>query len=359
MSQRIASARILRALTLFVALFFGCGGSQTDTHTAEPKPVASAQPSASVAPSAAQAAGSAAQAPASADAGAATASVPQVAWRPLLYRIAGSKPSYLFGTIHIPDDRLAKLPGSLDKAIADSDEIVNEMPLDEATQTQMASSVKMPRGKRLSTSIPAPLLERVKHAFSSVGIPDAAMPAVMAKLDDVKVWAIAVQIALIDHMKDLATGGKGIDSVIYDRGQSAHKRTTGLETAAEQLAVFDGLTADEQARVLEQALDERDKNLQEHKDPIATLMNLYIAGDEAPLLAELNRGFDLKRPLDQKLLKRLITDRNKIMADRIDGKIKSAPPRSYFVAIGAAHLLGDDGVIAQLKKKGYAIERVP
>ncbi len=357
-----ASARILQrarliALTLLVTLLFGCGGGQADTRTDNanaPKPGASSQPTAS-----ASAAPVATEAPAVSDAGTATvaSTVPQVAWRPLLYRVTGKgKSSYLFGTIHIPDDRISKLPAALDKAIADSDEIVNEMPLDDATQARMVAAVKMPAGKRLSTSITAPLYDRLKKAFESAGIPAAAL----GMMEGVKVWAVAIQVALLDHLKDLAsTSNKGIDSVIHDRGAGAHKSTTGLETAAEQLAVFDGLTADEQSRVLEQALDERDKNVQEHKDPIAVLMNLYIAGDEAPLLAELNRGFDLKRPLDQKLLKRLITDRNKVMAERIDARIKSAPPRSYFVAIGAAHLLGDDGVIAQLKKKGYAIERVP
>jgi len=352
-TANLAAARLFAGLTLVLGLFFGCHGS-ADTHVDTPAAVASTQPSA--APSA-TAAPSLAQAP---DASAAPAQAPvAVTWRPLLYKIGGTRPSYLFGTIHLPDPRIATFPPALGRAIDGSEEIVNEMPLDDGTQAQMVAAVKMPRGKHLSTSVPAPLLERLKRAFVSAGVPEAAIPAVFAKLDDVKVWAMAVQVALLDHMKDMQGGDKGIDSLIHDRGAGAHKRTTGLETAAEQIAVFDGLTSDEQSRVLEQALDERDKNIKEGKDPIATLMNLYIAGDEAPLLAELNRGFDLQRPLDQKLLKRLITDRNKIMTERIDSKLKSAPPRSYFVAVGAAHLLGDDGVIAQLKKKGYAIERVP
>jgi uncharacterized protein YbaP (TraB family) len=94
------------------------------------------------------------------------------------------------------------------------------------------------------------------------------------------------------------------------------------------------------------------------KDPVGNLMNLYIAGSEAPLLSELNSGFDLSRPLDKKLLKRLITDRNVRMSDRIAALVKGHPTRAYFFAVGAAHLLGDDGVVAQLRKKGMTIERV-
>ena len=46
----------------------------------------------------------------------------------------------------------------------------------------------------------------------------------------------------------------------------------------------------------------------------------------APLLTQLNQGFDLKKPLDQKIMKRLITDRNKIMTDRISAKLKACGP---------------------------------
>jgi uncharacterized protein len=349
MRRHLAAARLLAALTLVLCLFFGCHGS-ADTHVDTPPTVATAQPSA--APSASAAASAQTQAP---DALVAPAPAPvAVAWKPLLFKIAGAKPSYLFGTIHIPDPRLATFPPSLEKAIADSDEIVNEMPLDDATQAQMAAALKMPPGKHLSTSISPALLERLKRTFESKNLPGAAV----ALMDNFKVWAVAVQVALIDHVKELMTAGKPIDMNIHDKAVAGGKAASGLETEAEQVAVFDGLSGAEQARMLEQVLDEADKNQKEGKDPIATLMGLYIAGDEAPLLAELDKGFDLKRPLDQKLLKRLITDRNKIMTQRLDAKIKANPRRGYFVAVGAAHLLGDDGVIAQLKKKGYSIERV-
>jgi uncharacterized protein YbaP (TraB family) len=356
--SRSRTPRLTAALSLSVAFLFalllasGCSGEKHTTDVPQ-APIASA----GAAPSASSSAEPVASATSDGDAGAQTAPTPAASvWKPLLYRvtIAGAKPSYLFGTIHIPDPRIALFPASLDKAIAAADEIVNEMPLDDASQAHMAGAVKMPAGKKLSTSIPPALYARLKQVFASKGLPDAVMIA----MDGFKVWAVAVQVTMLDHMREMMTGGKAIDMVLHDRGVAGHKRTTGLETEAEQLAVFDGLTNDEQARMLEQVLDERDKDLKEGKDPIAVLMSLYIAGEEAPLLAELNGGFDLKRPLDQKLMKRLITDRNKIMAQRTDARIKAHPTQSYFIAVGAAHLLGDDGVIAQLKKKGYAVERV-
>lgn len=335
----------------FISIFVGLAcGSSKDQHVDNPPPVASA----SAAPQA--------SASSSAEPVASSSVIPtqinpptqiNVAWKPLLYKISGTKPSYLFGTIHVPDPRIANFPASLDQAIASSDEIVNEMPLDNSNPMSMMASFQLPAGQSLTTQLTPTLHARLEKAFQS-GHP----PLPIAPFEHFKVWAVAAQVALLDHLMEMMSGGKAIDMNIHDKGKAAGKKTSGLETEAEQLQVFDGLNKDEQSRLLEQTLDQRDKDLKDGKDPVAKLMSLYVAGDEAPLLAELNAGFDSTKPLDQKLLKRLITDRNKIMTDRLVVKLKG-PPRAYFVAVGAAHLLGDDGVIAQLKKKGMTVERVP
>jgi len=342
--------RLLLRFVVVVAFLVGCGSSKDTRVTPPTTPVA--QASASAAPSATEA-------PSAVASSQAQTTPVAAAWHPLLYKITGGgvvAPSYLFGTIHVPDARLANFPPELQKAVDASDEIVNEMPLDKAGDPMsMMSSFTMPNGKSLATELPRPLYDRLKEAFTKKGL-GMAFPM----LEHMKVWAIAAQVALLDHMMEMATSGaKPIDVNLHDRGKAAGKATSGLETQAEQLSVFDGLTKDEQTRMLEQTLDQRDKDLREGNDPVAKLMNLYIAGSEQPLLTELNAGFDMTRPLDKKLLKRLITDRNKIMADRSTTLMKTHPRRAYFIAVGAAHLLGDDGVIAQLKKKGFAVERVP
>ena len=338
----MTKARFVR-FVLFVALFCGCGSSK-DQHVETPRGSATAAaPTAS-----ASAAATATQPPP-------TNLAVDADWHPLLYRVGGTKPSYLFGTIHVPDPRLQAFPQPLDKAIASSDEIVNEMPLDSANSMSMMTSIQLPQGKTLATELPAPLYARLKAAFVAKGF-GMAFPV----LEHMKVWAVAAQVALLDHLQDMmgSGGAKAIDMNIHDKAKDEGKATSGLETQAEQLAVFDGLTKDEQSRMLEQTLDQRVKDAKDGKDPVAALMTLYIAGAEAPLLKELDGGFDLSRPLDKKLLKRLITDRNKRMTDRIVALVKANPAKGYFFAVGAAHLLGDDGVVAQLKKKGMTVERV-
>jgi uncharacterized protein YbaP (TraB family) len=338
----------LHRFIAFVALLVAAGCGSSKEHVDTPKPVTSASaPVASDAPSA--------------SASTASSSVPEqvqlptqiTLWKPLLYRIGGAKPSYLFGTIHIPDERLTNPSESLKNAFHDAEEVVTELPLDDTSPAHAMQLASMPSGKSLTSELPKATYDRLKAVFVAKGL-GAGFPM----FEHLKVWAVGIQIGLLDHLQDLMSGAKPIDVVLHDRAKTLGKKTSGLETEAEQLAVFDTLTKDEQARFLEEALDERDKDAREHRDSFAMLMNLYLAGDEAPLLAQLNAGFDTQKPLDQKLLKRLITDRNKIMTDRITAKLKAAP-HVYFFAVGAAHLLGDDGIIAQLKKKGMTVERVP
>jgi uncharacterized protein YbaP (TraB family) len=336
-----SNAMVFRRFLAFVVLLIACGSSKERVDA--PKPSASDSASATVA---------------SAEPTTSSSTLPQqitppaITWKPLLYRVAGTKPSFLFGTIHVPDDRLVP-PDNLKNAFHDAEEVVTELPLDDTSPTHAMSLASLPNGKSLTTELPRATCDRLKAVFVKKGM-DAAFPM----MEHMKVWAVAVQIGLLDHLQQLIGGAKPIDVVIHDRAKELGKRTSGLETEAEQLAVFDGLSKDEQARFLEESLDERDKAERDHKDVFATLMTLYLAGEETPLLNELNAGFDPTKPLDQKLLKRLITDRNKIMTDRITAKMKSAPARQYLFAVGAAHLLGDDGIVAQLKKKGVTVERV-
>jgi uncharacterized protein len=337
------SHRFRRLLVFVVALVaFSCGSSKERVDA--PKPTPSAAESASAVASAEPSTSSSTtqQPPTQA----------QAVWHPLLYRVAGAKPSYLFGTIHVPDDRLMP-PENLKSAFHDAEEVVTELPLDDTSPAHAMQLASMPNGKSLSTELPKATYERLKKVFT-----DKGLGPVFPMMEHMKIWAVAIQISLLDHIQQLLGGAKPIDVIIHDRAKELGKHTSGLETEAEQLSVFDGLTKDEQSRFLEQALDERDKAERDHKDAFATLMNLYLAGDEAPLLTELNAGFDATRPLDQKLEKRLITDRNKIMTDRIAAKLKSPPARGYLFAVGAAHLLGDDGIVAQLRKKGLTVEKV-
>ncbi len=122
--------------------------------------------------------------------------------------------------------------------------------------------------------------------------------------------------------------------------------------------MFDGLSDEKQVRMLEQTLDLLDQFKAEGRDPIEHLLAAYLSGDEKKMLAAMLETYDPENELDKKLMKRLFTDRNATMSDRIAKKIEAGRGKSFFFAIGAGHLVGAEGMVAKLRARGLAIERV-
>jgi uncharacterized protein YbaP (TraB family) len=284
----------------------------------------------------------------------ATVPSPQAApeWRrPFLFRVtAAKKPWYVFGTIHVPDARFDTFPPELEAALRESESVYTEIPMDDATQLALAPRLMLPEGQSLSTVIPPKLHQRVSAAFASHGIP-------MAPFERMKPWAVSVQVAVLDKLFVLATK-KPLDAVVYQRAQASGKTVGGLETPEEQLAVFETLKPKEQTLLLEQAVDFRDQAHAAKRDPLAELLEAYIAGKDEELLRLLKEDYDPKDPLSAKLMKRVFTDRNRTLFERMLARVKASPDKVLFFAVGAGHLVGDDGVVERLRKQGMAPARL-
>ena len=216
---------------------------------------------------------------------------------PLLWRIDGQKPSFVFGTIHIPDDRLQKLHSLVEDALDDADEVYTEVKMDMGSQMKMAFKCMLPDNKTLEDVLPADLYARVEKLFKEKGIPFLGVKRF-------KIWAVSVQVALVDHIMELATK-QPLDAIIYARAEKAKKVVGGIETFEEQLQVFESLTQEEQIKMLRNELDERDKNQKKGIDVIKVLLETYLSGDDQELMRRLQEEFDPNDPIQKKLMKSL------------------------------------------------------
>jgi len=268
--------------------------------------------------------------------------------RPFVYRIVGAKPSWLFGTIHVSEPALATFPPSLDAAIEQAEVVNTEVPMDPSMGSEFIAGARLGGGKTLDNVLPPPLFARARGAFAEKSLD-------LAPFLHSKPWFLAVEVSLLDHLLELQ---QPIDARIYQRAQAARKEVGGLETVKEQIDVFDGLSEGEQVSMVEEALDQRDKARKDGRDPLHELLVAYLAGDEGGLEKALDRDYDPKNPLDVKMRARLLTDRNAHMAERIAERTRRTPARSWLFAVGSAHLLGTDGVVAKLRAAGLTVERV-
>lgn len=271
---------------------------------------------------------------------------------PLLWKITGpgGVSSYLFGTIHVPDASLQKLDVRVATALDGCQVFVSEVPLDLNTQMAMAMRTMLPGGKSLSDILPKKLYRQVRQLFTSKGIPGLVF-------NRLKVWAVAVQVVLVDHLMEMASKPP-LDQFLYKRAQAAGKRLDALETVAEQVDIFDSLQTAEQVQLLQSSLEYYRKYQKQGKDPVAELVAVYRSGDAQAIRSKIMEEYDQSQPLEKRLLDKLFFQRNRRMAERIAQRLHEQGKQVWFFAVGAGHLPGKDGIVERLRRAGFTVTRV-
>ena len=294
--------------------------------------------------------------------------------KPLLWKIEGEKPSYLFGTIHVPDDRVTNLPDVVKNALDNADAFYAELKMDMGSQMSAAKKMHLPAGTTLKTMLPEELYARYKAYVSSKidAMPMRALllgelrpmmknmveQQIMNEFNKFKPQVVAAQLAMLDYLPDLQMGKKPLDAFLYSRAQNAGKEVGGLEKIEEQLAVFESQSDEAAIEALAKSLEQLEKAAKEGKKATDELMDIYLSGDTEAMEKKAKEEFDPNDADQAKMWKMLNTDRNIRMTDRIEEKLKANPGKSYFFAVGSLHYVGDEGIVALLKKKGFTVTRV-
>lgn len=261
--------------------------------------------------------------------------------RGLLWKVesTGRAPSYVFGTIHLADPRVTALPPPVQQAFGEARHFLMELVPDADAVAQLAEAMIFADARTLMEIVGPALYKDVETAFQRRGIPTA----LLAKY---KPWAVAVILSLPN-----AADGVPLDLQLQLAAAAQGKTVEGLETAREQIAVFNDLALEEQRALLEAAL--REQALLEQQ--IEALVQAYLARD-LTRLRELAESHPLEdRALHDAVMRRLLADRNRRMVERMQPRLAQG---GAFVAVGAAHLPGPEGVLALLESRGYRVRAV-
>jgi uncharacterized protein YbaP (TraB family) len=302
-----------------------------------------------------------APAPAVAPAPAPTTAPASAVKSPFLWKIEGPVPSYLYGTIHVPDAQVTNLPPAVERAFASSGAVFTEIPMDAALQLGMMSRMMLPGDQSLSDVVGPELYTRLSQAITRSLPKDSPGPmaaALTAMLGRMKPWAAMLQLTMIEFMPDMLAGNKALDTMLFDRARSEGKETGGLETIDEQLSVFEVLTMDEQVRMLRLTLDTMDEAHKAGRSASRELIDGYLTGDLDKLAAMSNDSMKGEPELQKKFMARALDGRNVVMVDRLLVKRAERPAKICFFAVGTLHYAGADGIIALLEKKGLKVTRV-
>ena len=270
--------------------------------------------------------------------------------RPFLYRIEGTPPSFLYGTVHVPDERALALPRAVRLAFGRSDVVVTEVLLDESVQAEAARALLLPEGERLGEILPAGTYARARAYLEKRGLPIAAF-------EQHKVWVLATQLALLDYRTQFKARPP-LDLLLFQRAKERNKQVDALETHEDQIALMDGIGTDGQISMLQQTLGYLEAVQPDEPHPVERLLRAYLEGDEDALVSVSLEYADLDDPTTQKFLDAAIHGRNASMAATILQKLEGRPDLTYFFAIGALHIPGPEGVKARLEKSGRTVTRL-
>lgn len=260
----------------------------------------------------------------------------------LLFRVEGDglPTSFVFGTIHSDDPRVTRLPPAVRQAFERATALVMELPLSEANTQRSMAAVLFGDGRQLSEVLDEEMYADAVAASGALGLAEPA-------LRRCKPWGL---ITLLSAPP--ARTGKFLDLVLYSEALDKNKPVLGLEQVDEQLDVFEGMSEADQVALLRSTLANRHLLAEMHEE----LLQTYLRRD-LRRLQELSTLYmnDADPALVQRFYQGAIVERNARMAKRLLPLLESGP---VFVAIGALHLPGADGVLFQLQRYGLRVTRV-
>ncbi|MFL9609102.1 TraB/GumN family protein [Methylobacillus sp. Pita2] len=243
--------------------------------------------------------------------------------------------SYLFGTIHVDDPRVTTLAEPVNTALESAQSFMMEvLPSNDVSPYYMQGS--------LAQMLTEAELEQVYAAADFHGLPrDMALR--------MKPWLLSMVFDL-----PVSQSPYTLDVQLYLQAQRAGKAVEALETPQEHFSALESIKLEEQLQILRSVL----KRSQEQKEKdFELLIQAYLSGNldkVAALDSELTAD-DLPAGLWEKLRVKLLDERNVRMAERIAAAADRQP---VFVAVGAAHLPGEGGVIDLLSRSGFNVSPV-
>ncbi len=260
-------------------------------------------------------------------------------------------PSYLFGTMHLTDDRLAKLPPVVELAFRDSLRVAVEV--EDLSAPRVAEAIQTVNRRGAVLAKDGGLSRQLTPAEFAVAAKVLAPSGIeQGMLTRVRPWVALVMLGTPECEKSrLMAGRHALDTLIAERAESRGMGTFGLETLELQYMAMSAIPDKDQLALLKAQL----ANPARVNDSIETTLQLYLAGDMGaiwPLQAALAKKAGVDPQVLESFEQHLVTDRNERMFGRLSMHLDRG---GLFVAVGALHLPGKAGIVQLVRDAGYIV----
>jgi uncharacterized protein len=258
----------------------------------------------------------------------------------LLWQVSGNgleKPSYLFGTIHIIGADDFFLGENARKKLRNAEVLVMEMDIKNINPMAIAAKALLPDNKTIEDYLEPEDYQTLLVFFrDSIGVNETLFKAAYSRMKPF----FLQQMTMLKFM-----GGETESYEMYLSGMAEELeiKMAGLETLEEQLAVLDVMSLDEQIEGMVQMI----RNYSDQSFNFEELLQAYKAQDINKLYELIQKSEEVKD-----ITNTLLDERNQKWIPKLEVFFKEG---SSFVAVGAGHLAGQEGVISLLRKAGYTV----
>ncbi len=264
---------------------------------------------------------------------------------PLMWVVKDSDSTvYLFGSIHLMKPGVEWQTPKVRDAFAKSETLWLELTDmdDQAKMMGLVQKYGIDPSQKATSGLSPEEVTRLEGILASNGM-------TLQHIMPLKKWMVSLVLLQIESARLGYEPQTGVDLTLLRLARERQMPIQGFETAEDQMKMLASGTEKEDLKGLRQMLEEVGKP----DNTLDRLFNAWMRGDEAGLNAEMNK-FDADN--DPALYKRLLVDRNARWVPQIEQIL--AGKGTVFVAVGGGHLVGKDSVIAMLRKRGIAVEKV-
>ena len=286
----------------------------------------------------------------------------------LLWKVTNGKNTlYLLGTVHVDRSNVYPFHKSLRAALASAQTVIFELDFnDQEGLAEFAAMQTYSDGTTLKDHISPELYASTVQVFADLGMSEEAVAAY-------KPWALANSLMSLATQDETTTGAPmAIDLYLNSAAVNAGKQIDAVETYAFQGGIFDTLSPEYQEAYLAgyvnlaliddtlEMTEEQKKELQEameyQEKQMDAMMETWKAGDAAAF----EEIFDKAAVLEStdELNSRLFTDRDPNMIEYAAKLLEREGENTFFLAVGAGHMVDPGGIVGGLRALGYTVEEL-
>lgn len=275
---------------------------------------------------------------------AACAPAPAPPANPALWRIADADSEiWLFGTVHVLPPDLVWRSERVNAAFASADEFVTETDTSAEAVAQFPALAArygmLPADQALSALLAPADQEMLAEAVRELRLD-------YAQIERMRPWFAALQLSYAYALREGHSSDAGVESVLAAEARSRGKRLSFFETPDEQIRILADLAPADEAHFLSVTLRQISD-----EEAIGEMDDAWARGDVAALESALAPQWEEVGAIVHEAV---ILRRNRAWADEIAERLDGSG--RMFIAVGAAHLVGDGNVVDLLRTRGIAVE---